>query len=177
MASGGKSKKILVLPSITTGRAAFAKQAEAVFSACYLEYQYTFVEFFVKHLTDASVEFDGDLQQMLIVAIIGQAKIRAVKAAIEAGQDPGQAMQTLAGISASRLSDITSVPRQTVRRKLAAMRDKGWIEQDPDGLWHIAVKDGEAVVRDDLGSIDARSLGRIARLYSDLHFIVVSKGK
>jgi hypothetical protein len=131
----------------------------------------------VEHLTDASTGFDGDLQQMLILAVIGQAKIRAVKAAIESGQDPGGAMLILAGISASRLSDITSVPRQTVRRKLAAMRDKGWIEQDPDGLWHITVNDGDAVVRDDLGTIDARAIGRVARLYSDLHFIFVSQAK
>lgn len=162
------------LPSIKTNRAEFAKHAEDLFSIHYLEYHYTFVEFFVEHMIDASSAFEGDMQQMLLLAVLGQAKIRAVKAAIDAGEDRARARLIVCGISASRLSDITSVPRQTVRRKLAALNARGWIEQASDGTWHLTLTNGEPAVLNDLGKLDRRAIGRIARLYSDLHYILAS---
>jgi hypothetical protein len=159
------------LPLIKTSRAELARHAEEVFSSQYLEYQYTFVEFFVEHMLDASSAFEGDMQQMLLLAVIGQAKIRAVKAAIDAGEDRAQARMIRSGISASRLADVTAIPRQTVRRKLAAMNARGWIAQETDGTWHLAISSGQPVVLDDLGKIDARAISRIARLYSDLHML------
>ncbi len=43
-----------------------------VFEQHYREYQYCFVEFLTEHLADVSRAFDGDLQEMLVLAVIGR---------------------------------------------------------------------------------------------------------
>jgi DNA-binding transcriptional ArsR family regulator len=160
------------LPVIASSRTLRAAQAEQAFSADYFGYQYCFVDFFVEHLGDLGRVFKGDLQQMLVLAVVGQAKIRAVRSAVEAGMDPAQAILAPSSISASRVADITGVPRQTVRRKLALLRDEGWVLQHSDGSWGIAGGDGRGSVRDSLAEVDRRAIGRIARLFADLERIV-----
>lgn len=160
------------LPSITSIKTDRAKEAEEVFVTRYLEFQYSFVEFFVEHLSDLSRFFQSDLQQVLVLAIVGQVKLRAAQDAMEAGEDHAKLILIRAGISASRLADITSVPRQTVRRKLLQLRDSGWVEQYADGTWGIASREGGPSVRDALGEVDRRAIGRVARLFADLERIV-----
>ena len=46
------------------------EQIEAQFRAQYPTYQYYFVEFFTEHLADCSRVFGGDLQLMLVLAIV-----------------------------------------------------------------------------------------------------------
>ena len=64
------------------------------------------MQFFVEHLSDVSRVFGGDLQEMLVLAVIGQAYMRAD----ELGREN-------APINACRISETTGIPRQTVRRK------------------------------------------------------------
>jgi hypothetical protein len=161
------------LPAITSTRAARAERVEAAFSESYLDFQYCFVDFFVDHLGDLSREFGGDLQQMIVLAVVGQARIRAVREAVGQGADPAQATR---GVSASRLGDITGVPRQTVRRKLAALRARGWVVQLPDGSWSIAGDGGAGSVRDSLAAVDGRAIARVARLFADLERVVQGPG-
>lgn len=160
------------LPSITSTKADRANVAEDAFVTRYFDFQYCFVEFFVEHLGDLSRVFQSDLQQMLVLAVVGQAKLRAVQDAIEAGEDSAKAILIRKGINASRLADITSVPRQTVRRKLLQLRDRGWVEQYADGTWGIASREGGPWVRDAFGEVDHRAIGRVARLFADLEGIV-----
>jgi DNA-binding transcriptional ArsR family regulator len=167
--SGGLGVK---LPTIASSRTQRAAQAEQAFSAAYFDYQYCFVDFFVDHLSDLGRVFKGDLQQMMVLAVVGQAKIRAVRAAVEAGMDPAQAARVQAGLSASRVADIIGVPRQTVRRKLALLRDQGWVLQHADDTWGIAGGEGPGSVRASLAEVDLRAIGRIARLFADLERIV-----
>jgi DNA-binding MarR family transcriptional regulator len=160
------------LPAITLAKTARAKQAEAAFSGGYLDFQYCFVDFFVDHLGDLSREFGGDLHQMMVLAVVGQARIRAVRDAVEQGAEPAQ----MTGISASRLADITGVPRQTVRRKLAALRARGWVVQLPDDSWSIAAQHEAGSVRDSLAEVDRRAIARVARLFADLERVVQLHG-
>lgn len=160
------------MPAIATSKSVRAQEALDAFSSNYLDYQYQFVEFFVDHLVDMSRVFRGDLQLMLILAILGQVKIRAVRDAMQAGMPAAEAVLLTPGISASRLTDITAIPRQTVRRKLMALERRGWARQTTDQTWCLTAREGGASVRSDLAETDARAMARIARLFAELEGIV-----
>lgn len=157
---------------IPTAKSRRASEIRDVFAENYLDYQYRFVEFFVEHLEDVSRVFRGDLQQMLVLAIIGQVKLRAVRAAGLMAQDSLPPALVRDGISASRIADVTAIPRQTVRRKLALLRQRGWVEQLPDNSWTICHRDGTADARVDLAEVDQRAIDRVARLFTDLETLV-----
>lgn len=115
-----------------------ARSVEAVaesFADHYPRYQYALVEFLVAHLADIARAFDGDLQQPLILAVIGQVRIRPRRQAEKAG-DPSPPPSELA-ITASRLADVTGIPRETVRRKLKLLEARGWIARRPDGAFYL----------------------------------------
>jgi DNA-binding IclR family transcriptional regulator len=71
-------------------------------------------------------------------------------------------------MSASRIADVTGLSRETVRRKLDALSDLGWVEQGPDRRWQISKVEGATTLRDDLKDLDSRGLQRLARLYAAL---------
>jgi DNA-binding transcriptional ArsR family regulator len=139
------------------------------FGKSYPTYQYAFVDFIVEHLTDLSRSFEGDFQQVMLLAILGQ---RRLKAQIMAGR-PGRALAPTTAVSASRLADVTGIPRETVRRKLATLKDRGWIEQEPDGSWSlISDTSGEDMpARRDLAELDVRGRMRVARLVAVLELL------
>jgi CRP-like cAMP-binding protein len=157
--------------SKSPNRAASARADELreVFSGKYPRYQYRFVEFFADHLADLSRAFAGDLQAAMVLAIVGQVRLRAMRETLARGEKPGEALPG-DGTTASRIADVTGIPRQTVRRKLLAMKARGWIRQDDDGRWRIVAEtDGVTTpVRRDLAEFDRRAMARIARLVADL---------
>lgn len=150
------------------------KRTDAVrraFELRYPAYQYQIVEFVSEHLADLSRVFRGDLQQMMVLAIIGQVYLRAYKEALLAtgGDHPGQLN---ASISASRIADVTGIPRQTVRRKLSALITRGWIEKMDDATFRLVVTGEQAAARHDLDAVDQRSIDRVARLFCGLEKIL-----
>lgn len=139
------------------------------FKSQYPRAQYHCVEFLVGHLCDCSRAFSGDLQELLILALIGQMHLRACTNPEQDGAIWRSAMDVDTSISASRLSDVTGIPRQTVRRKLLALKSRGWIAQNAAGRWHIVLDEqGVAISRRDLAELDDRSLERFARLHAAL---------
>lgn len=126
--------------------------------------QYHFVEFLTEHLADCSRTFDGDLQQMLVLAIIGQVYLRARLNAGPEGDHGLSGSSVAAAISASRIADVTGIPRETVRRKLAALARRGWIEQADKVGWRLVVRDGAASARSDLMELDRRGAERVSRM-------------
>ena len=133
----------------------------------YQQFQYRFVEFLSDHLADCSRVFKGDLQSVLLLAVIGQMALEGRNASGRKTvmQD---GLSKKRGISAHRLSDISGIPRQTVRRKLEAMENKGWIHRDAQSGWRLAVSDGAAAVRRDLSGLDVRSIDRWTDLLTAL---------
>lgn len=148
------------------------EDAQAALAANYRAYQYRFVEFFIEHLSDVSRAFHGDLQSMIVLALVGQVQMRATRAAVEAGIDPSAIPTERVSITASRIADVTRIPRETVRRKLGLLGDKGWVQRNPGGSWRLVVENGEAPARVDLAEVDARAIERVARLFRDLESIV-----
>jgi hypothetical protein len=139
----------------------------------YILIQYKWVQFFVEHVSDVSRTFKGDLSKMLILATLGQAYLHSVMRLGEQG-DPAavtkEAHADLVGpsVNASRLSDLTGIPRQTVRRKLAELAELGWIEQVADGSWKLRVTGDDLPVRHDLDALDKRGMRRLAHLVTQL---------
>lgn len=151
------------------------EEIRTIFQADYRTYQYCFVEFFIEHLSDLSRAFRGDLQAVIVLALIGQVQLRAMRQAGLAGQDPFSLPPERLSISASRLADVTGIPRQTVRRKLTALERRGWVERDDASAYRLALRDGTAAARIDLEAIDQRAMTRIARLFRDLEAIVAAR--
>jgi DNA-binding transcriptional ArsR family regulator len=128
----------------------------------YCEFQYVFVQFVTEHLVDCRKQLDGNLDDVLILAILGQSRIRAfLTASSGSPAAPG-------ALGASRLADVSGIPRETVRRRLSALGRRGWITRLDDGSWSIAGTAGESPVRRDLAELDRRGMARMLRFHADL---------
>lgn len=145
-----------------------ANEIEARFRDNYPAYQYHFVEFLTEHLSDVSRELGGDLQEVLVLAIIGQMHLRAVIDTQSVAMASQKIRQNPPQITASRIADASGIPRETVRRKLAKLGKRGWIEQGADGAWRLVVSETSAKARDELSALDSRAISRVAGLYSRL---------
>lgn len=152
-----------------------ADEVAQVFGEDYRAYQYCFVEFLIEHLSDVSRTFRGDLQAALVLALVGQAWLGAARSAAAAGAGPETLPPARTSTSASRIADITGIPRQTVRRKLARLEDRGWIRRNADGSVRLVAEGGETAARRDLSEIDRRALLRVARLFADLEGLVAAR--
>jgi DNA-binding transcriptional ArsR family regulator len=125
--------------------------------------QYHYVQFLTEHLADCARVFSGDLTKVLVLAVLGQRHIEA-----QTSVQKDRASGPSGAMSASRIADVTGLSRETVRRKLGALSDLGWVEQGADRRWRIVVADGASTLRRDLKDLDRRGLQRLARLYCAL---------
>jgi DNA-binding transcriptional ArsR family regulator len=130
----------------------------------YVEAQYLCIQMLSEHLSECSRAFRGDLQEMLLLAIVGQSFLARMLQTGERGDPPVTPVLTGASINACSLSEITGIPRETVRRKLKNLARRGWIEKDETGAWQIAVSGGRTKVRDDLRALDEQCMKRFAAL-------------
>jgi len=133
----------------------------------YVSVQYAYVQFLSEHLADCARSFRGDLQSVLVLAIIGQAHLSAYA---QRGASHGESHSY--GVQALRIADITGIPRETVRRKLAKLRDLGWIHSGPDGWFLTGDGKSETQARTDLADLDSRGIERLARLYDEMSRIL-----
>ncbi len=133
------------------------------FERNYARVQYHYVQFLTEHMADCARTFSGDLTKVLVLAVLGQ---RYIETQISAQRDTPSGQS--GAMSASRIADVTGLPRETVRRKLDALSDLGWVEQGPDRRWQIAAVEGASTLRRDLKDLDSRGLQRLARLYAAL---------
>lgn len=99
---------------------------------------------------------------MLVLAIIGQVALNA------RARDPKSDVDGGVSITASRISDVTGIPRETVRRKLRALEDKKWIVRQTDSSWRLAFEGDQAPARRDLAELDQRGIARLAALLTTL---------
>jgi DNA-binding MarR family transcriptional regulator len=144
----------------------------AAFEADYMAYQYRWVEFFIEHLSDLGRTFRGDFQSMMVLALVGQVQLRAVRSAVQAGTDPATIPPHKSSISASRIADVSGIPRETVRRRLTALERKGWLVRSGDAAWRLALKDGKSAARAEVDFVDRRAMVRLARLFADFEALV-----
>ena len=75
-------------------------------------------------------ELGSDLDQALILAVIAE----RYYAALDAGMQPGGSQgRGRCAINAHSVALYAGIPRETARRKIAALVRKGWVERDPAG--------------------------------------------
>lgn len=139
----------------------------------YPEVQYHFVQFVSEHLADCARVFRGDMEKLLILAVLGQRFIEGVRAERAERDNP----EARIWMPALRLADVTGLPRETVRRKLRAMEADGWLRQEPGKGWTLAGDLGRSVARDALEELDRRGLERLARLMTALRPFLIEAGK
>lgn len=142
-------------------------EIDGAFQANYPDVQYIFVQFLSEHLADCSREFNGDMQQLLILAVIGQVYIADL---VRAKGPP--LPEATNGISASRLADVCRIPRETVRRKLKLLEEKNWISQDGEQSWTIVHENGTSAAGKGLDGLDRRGMLRLARMHAALERIM-----
>jgi len=138
-------------------------ELETFIEAHYGQIQYHFVEFIVGHLADCSRVFGGDLQEMLVLGIIGQVLLNTYNKGT-----PLEDRSNFGAISASRIADVLGIPRETVRRKLRSLSERGWIVQTDDAMWKLRIEGGETVARRHLRELDKRGLSRMVRAVCSL---------
>lgn len=122
---------------------------------------YHFMEWIGSHLSDCSRVFGGDLAEMMVLTVIGQAFVRHYGHEAARNYDLDERDLT---VSAARISEVTSIPRETVRRKLHLLKQRGWVEQVEDGRWKFVMEGDTSVVSQELMPLQMRSLTRLMNL-------------
>ncbi len=144
-----------------------------LFDKKYLVMQYHFVQFIAEHLADVSRVFEADLQSVLVLALVGQMEIEARIRSNFSGEGK-MPPEALVGkpprINASSIAEVSGIPRETVRRKLEGLAQRGWVERDANGLWHIRTDNSELTpARRELFDIDRRGMERLCQFLGKMH--------
>lgn len=87
-----------------------------------------------RHLIACRRVFDGDMDLFLVMTIIGERTFttRAAPAGMsrEAFQSGSVSERETAAINLQSIADYSGIPRETVRRKIEILIDKGWVARD-----------------------------------------------
>lgn len=93
----------------------------------------------VSSLTQFLIEcrrsFDGDLDLMLVMSVIGDRTFSRRKVDPDMNYDTFRASPATLpeDINMRSIADFSGIPRETVRRKVALLEEKGWIARRSDG--------------------------------------------
>jgi phosphate acetyltransferase len=141
----------------------------AGFESRFVEAQYVWTSFLLDHLIECRRKM-GDLDSMVVLTILGLSALRQVQKVRELeGEHVALGYMTVEvpdkgdTVNAYSIANITGIPRENVRRRLADLAEKGWIEQAPDGGWRIGKNEaGPPKATTDLADLTARTVVRIA---------------
>lgn len=95
---------------------------------------------FVDLIIECRRLFDGDLDQMLILSVVGGRTMRRGRVPalsygdFLSGQRPHRASRTINALS---IAEVTGIPRETVRRKIGALKARGWLMLDTTGQLRV----------------------------------------
>lgn len=116
-----------------------------------------------RHLIACRDALDGDLDLFLVLTIIGErsfstGNVPEAMTEEEFRASPVSAV-TPAAINLQSIADYSGIPRETVRRKVAALIARGWVERGEGGL--LAVTDQ---AKDSLAALTASSVRYLREL-------------
>lgn len=114
-------------------------------------------------LIDCRKHFDGDIDLFLILCVIGDRTFSARHAPADVDFETWSSSPALGvrsvEINVQSLSEFSSIPRETVRRKLAILIDKGWVTRDDRGFITATSK-----AKEDLAPLTVSSLVYLSRM-------------
>lgn len=104
------------------------------------------VEGMIVLLSELREAFDGDLDSTLILAVVGAALLPKDELPFSFNYSDlleKRAVDFRKPLNTFSISQVTGIPRESVRRKLAKMEAKGWIDRDDKGHWKIGPRGAE----------------------------------
>ena len=104
------------------------------------------VEGMIALLSELREAFDGDLDATLILAVIGAALLPKDELPISFSYSDLLKQRDIdfrKPLNTLSISQVTGIPRETVRRKLATMEAKLWVERDEFGHWKMGTRGAE----------------------------------
>jgi hypothetical protein len=101
----------------------------------------SYVDALIAFMTRLRASFDGDLDAALMMAVIGSAALPRGRMpddlTFEAFQMMEKRDEFYTPLNTLSIAQIAGIPRETARRKLAMMEQRGWITKDAKGYWHV----------------------------------------
>ena len=123
-----------------------------------------------RHLIDCRRHFDGDLDLFLVLAIIGERTFTPANAPEAMSHEEfleGTVRDlSAAAINLQSIADYSGIPRETVRRKIETLIEKGWIARDERK--YVTATD---VAKDNLAELTASALRYLRDLEAALESV------
>lgn len=118
-------------------------------------------------LIDCRRSFDGDIDLFLVLCVIGERTFSARHAPADMNFDSWNATSVKdvrsEEINVQSLADFSGIPRETVRRKLSTLVEKGWVARDERGYITATEK-----AKQDLSPLTMASLVYLTRMKQTL---------
>ncbi len=124
------------------------KFAEGILRDRYLNVWPIILGPWTSYLIAARSEFDGDMDKMVVLAVIGLMSTADFRALDDAGKVVGyddllvpDFKNTVSrAINVESIAQYSGIPRETVRRKVLQLIEKGWVRRDEGLLLTVTPK-------------------------------------
>lgn len=107
--------------------------------------------------------FDGDIDLFLVLCVIGERSFSQSNVREPMSFDQWNSTDTkrivAENINVQSIADFSGIPRETVRRKLAILIGKGWVQRDENGFVRATDK-----ARKDLDPLTQVSIGYLSQM-------------
>jgi len=127
------------------------------------------VETLTWFLIQCRKHFGGDLDLFLVLAVIGDRSFSAARApeqlTYEALIDGSRQPVEPEALNTQSISDFSGIPRETVRRKVNELVDRGWVERGENGYLRATRK--AALDLHPLTEVSFTYLSRMAAVFDD----------
>lgn len=152
---GGISRKMILMPNRPTDQRDFIT---ANFRSIWPQH----LSGFTRLLVQLRDRFDGDLDLLLVLAVISDRtrpeswtpELRSYRQ-MTSGTDDEHLQYP---INIQSVAEYSGIPRETVRRKVVILQDKGWVTRDTAGRLAVsrnAAQDLEGATNDTLAYLEA----------------------
>jgi hypothetical protein len=126
------------------------------------------VETLTRFLIQCRQHFGGDLDMFLVLAVIGDRSFAASKASADLTYgdllDVNRTPTEPEALNVLSIAQFSGIPRETVRRKVNQLMEKGWVERDAKGYVRATRKAAHDL--HPLTEISFDYLARMARVFS-----------
>ena len=126
-------------PELTLGAGASLGDGAESLAAARLRYRWC--QRWTETLTRLRCQFDGDLDQYLLLLVFEQGEmargLAGLEGALRKDRPPRPEPR---GINAMSIAEICGIPRETARRKLKRLIERQAVSLGPDGLYYLGVK-------------------------------------